>query len=407
MEWFNSGFIPVDDNKKKYFQRIDSCHASLWKDNGPSLTMLDMELTERCDNNCIHCYINLPADDVAAKEKELSTSEVKGILEEAASLGCLTVRFTGGEPLLREDFEEIYIFARRLGFKVGLFTSATLVTPHLAQLFFRIPPLQKIEITVYGMKQRSYEAVTRSPGSFEAAMGGINLLHEKEVPFMVKFALLPPNKNEIDEFEIWASTLPWADGQPSYAMFFDFRCRRDSDEKNRLIKKLRPAPEEGLDALTRNREGYLKGMKLFCSRFLGPPGKKLLSCSSGTGDGCVDAYGKFQPCMLLRHPATIYDLKEGSLKDAITNFFPKIREMEAANPSYLARCAKCFLMGLCEQCPAKSWMEHGTMDTPVEYLCEVAHTQARYLGLLDAGEKAWQVDNWEKRVAILSSGEKA
>ena len=138
----------MDDNKEKYFQRIDSCNVALWQNKGPSLTMLDMELTERWDNNCIHCYINLPADDVAAKEKELSTSEVKGILEEAASLGCLTVRFTGGEPLLREDFEEIYVFTRKLGLKVLLFTSATLITPEVAQLLARIPPLKKIEVTV-------------------------------------------------------------------------------------------------------------------------------------------------------------------------------------------------------------------------------------------------------------------
>lgn len=396
-----------DHNKEKYFQRIDSCHASLWQDKGPSLSMLDMELTERCDNNCIHCYINLPADDVEAKERELPTGEVKNILEEAASLGCLTVRFTGGEPLLREDFEEIYIVARKLGLKVLLFTSATLITPHLAQLFAHIPPLRKVEVTVYGMKRKSYEAVTRRPGSFEAARRGMNLLLEKEVPFVVKFALLPPNRNEMEEFEAWASTLPWTEGQPSYSMFFDLRCRRDSDEKNRLIKKLRLLPEEGLKALTRNREEYLKGMQTFCPRFLGPPGKKLLSCGSGTGEGCVDAYGKFQLCMLLRHPDTIYHLKKGSLKDAITNFFPKVREMKATNPEYLARCARCFLMGLCEQCPGKCWMEHGALDIPVEYLCEVAHTQARYLGLLEEGEKSWQIDNWKERAGVLSFEEGA
>ena len=49
--------------------------------------------------------------------------------------------------------------------------------------------------------------------------------------------------------------------------------------------------------------------------------------------------------------------------------------------------ARCFLKGFCEQCPAKSWAESGTLDTPVEYLCEVAHTKARYLGCLDENER--------------------
>ena len=88
-----------------------------------------MELTERCNNNCIHCCINLPVDDKEAQSQELTTAEWKSLLEEAASLGCLSVRFTGGEPLLREDFEELYLVARRLGLKVLLFTNATLSPP--------------------------------------------------------------------------------------------------------------------------------------------------------------------------------------------------------------------------------------------------------------------------------------
>ena len=113
----------------------------------------------------------------------------------------------------------------------------------------------------------------------------------------------------------------------------------------------------------------------------------------------MDAYGYFQPCMILRHPDCIYDLKKGSLQDALANFFPKTREMKATNPEYLKRCARCFLKGLCEQCPAKSWMEHGTLDTPVEYLCGIAHAQACYLGLIKDNEKAWEVAHWEERIS--------
>jgi radical SAM protein with 4Fe4S-binding SPASM domain len=106
-------------------------------------------------------------------------------------------------------------------------------------------------------------------------------------------------------------------------------------------------------------------------------------------------------CLPLRHPDTVYDLKADSLLDALTNFFPRLRETRATNPNYLARCARCFLKGLCEQCPAKSWTEHGTLDTPVEYLCQVAHTQARDLGLLQDGEQAWEVSDWRSRTERL------
>jgi len=387
-----------------YVSKIRSDQYSVWKNKQPLLVHLDIEFTERCNNNCIHCCINLPVNDLLAKERELSTVDIKKILAEAASLGCLTVRFTGGEPLLREDFEELYLFARRLGLKVLVFTNATLITSRVAALFARIPPLEKIEISVYGMRKGSYEAVTRVSGSFEAAWRGINLLLDNKVPFVVKGALLPPNKRELDEFEAWAATIPWMERSPSYSLFFDLRCRRDSEEKNRLIQRLRLSPEEGLKVLTRKPEEYLKEMKEFCSKFTKPPGDTLFSCGSGLGGGCVDAYGLFQPCLMFRHPDTVYDLKHGSLKDALTNFFPGLREMEASNPDYLARCAHCFLKGLCEQCPAKSWIEHGTLDTPVDYLCDVAHAQARHLGLLEEGESAWEVEEWRERIGLLLSG---
>jgi len=364
------------------------------------LGSLDMELTERCNNNCIHCYINLPVDD-PAKKKELTTEEIKNILTEAASLGCLRVRFTGGEPLLREDFEEIYIFARKLGLKVLLFTNATLIAPHLADLFSRIPPLEKIEISVYGMSKKSYESVTRTPGSFQAAMKGIKLLLERKIPFIVKAAFLPQNKGELDEFESWASAIPWMDQAPTYSAFFDLRARRDSEQKNQLIKKLRVPPEEAAQVLSRDRNRYLQEMKQFCTKFMKVPVDKLFSCGMGHG-GCVDAYGNFQPCMLLRHPDVVYNLKAGSLRDALVEFFPQVKEMKAQNPDYLARCSRCFLMGLCEQCPGRSWMEHGTLDTPVDYLCQVAHSRARDLGLLHKGEQAWKIKNYKERIRIFA-----
>jgi len=70
--------------------------------------------------------------------------------------------------------------------------------------------------------------------------------------------------------------------------------------------------------------------------------------------------------------------------------------MKAKNLGYLVRCAKSFLKGLCEQYPAKSWMQHGTLDTPVDYLYEIARPQARFLGLIKESEKAWEVEEWRE-----------
>ncbi|MEW6670482.1 MAG: radical SAM protein [Thermodesulfobacteriota bacterium] len=400
-------FYPAMDKsfhhkKNPYVSRIESSRVPLWLNKRPLLTHLDMEITERCNLNCIHCYINQPAGDEAGRKKELATAAIKAILKDAADLGCLSIRFTGGEPLLREDFEELYIAARKLGMKVILFTNATLLTPRITALFTEIPPLAPIEITLYGMKKKSYETVTRTPGSFEAAWRGIDLVIARKLPFAVKSALLPPCLDEIGEFESWAAGVPTLSDAPSPVLLFNLRGRRDSARKNAAIRKLRLPPEKAVAILARDETAYIANTLAFCSRFTAPPDAGLFRCGAGKGGGAVSADGFFQPCLLLRHPDTLYDLKTGSFNEALTRFFPEARKIKAAHPDYLKRCAHCFLKGLCEQCPARSWMEHGTLDTPVDYLCEFAHAQARRLGLLKENEDAWAVPNWKVRIKGLA-----
>ena len=390
------------ENKESFYSKKNIYTHPLYKST-PLLARIDMELTERCNNNCIHCYINQPEASIRAQEKELSTEKIKEILDEASSLGCLDVRFTGGEPLLRKDFKEIYIYARKLGLRANIFTNATLIDENLCSVFRKIPPLESIEVTAYGMSQRTYERVTRIKGSYEKFRNGIDRLLEHNIPFKIKIPYFSFTKNEISIFEEWAAQLPWKDREPGYTVFFDLRARRDSRGKNIIIEKLRNTPEDSLRFLSRKKEEWLKQKKEFCLKFLEIPGDDLVTCGAGQGGGCVDAYGRFQLCMLLRHPQTIYDLNKGSLKDALTRFFPKVRKMKALNPDYLYRCARCFISALCEQCPARSWMEHGTLDTPVEYYCRTAHLEAQEIGLLKKGEKAWEIKDWKKRLHNIKS----
>lgn len=384
-------------HNKDFVIRRTSRNYGLFKEKHPLLTHIDLELTERCNNNCLHCYINLPQNDLTALKNELTTDQWKDILKQAADLGALSVRFTGGEPLLRNDFEDLYLYARRLGMKVFVFTNARLITEDLANLFKKIPPLKKIEISVYGMHPKSYDSIVRVPGAYHEFIMGINNLMERQIPFMVKSTLLPPNLAEIDEYENWATSINGSANNLPYAIFLELRTRRDSNTMNKIIRSLRLSPEKGVSFLSRNETDYKRGMAQFVAKFMHPSGDKLFTCGAGES-GCVDAYGKYQMCMKLRHPDTVYDLTNGSIKEALLEAFPRYYDLRAKNPEYLERCARCFIKGLCEQCPAKSWSEHGTLDTPVEYYCQVAHEQARTLGLISEGEKAWEVSNWEERV---------
>ena len=124
----------------------------------------EFEITDRCNLGCVHCFINQPAGSTAHIQHELSTGEIKEILDQIADSGCLHLLLTGGEPLLRPDFSEIYLHARQKGMLVMLFTNATLMTPSVIETLKQAPPIL-VEVSLYGATQETYEAVTRMPGS--------------------------------------------------------------------------------------------------------------------------------------------------------------------------------------------------------------------------------------------------
>ena len=137
-------------------------HFQLWERIGEKRVPLSftLEVTARCNNDCRHCYVNLPAGDREAKARELTREYIRELAREAVSLGALWCLLTGGEPLLRDDFAEIYLDLKRLGLLVSVFTNACLVTREHLELFRKYPP-RDLEVTVYGVTPETYEAVSR------------------------------------------------------------------------------------------------------------------------------------------------------------------------------------------------------------------------------------------------------
>jgi pyrroloquinoline quinone biosynthesis protein E len=86
---------------------------------GPPLWLL-LELTYRCPLHCVFCY---NPTDFATTAAELPTAEWLRVLKEARALGAVQLGLSGGEPLAREDLEEIVAEAHALGFYINLITS--------------------------------------------------------------------------------------------------------------------------------------------------------------------------------------------------------------------------------------------------------------------------------------------
>jgi len=364
-----------------YLASVPLPEFSLWEKmkNKRPLVSFALEITARCNNNCRHCYINLPANHKNAKERELSVEEIKEIAEQAVSLGALWCLITGGEPLLRPDFEKIYLTLKRLGLLVSVFTNATLITKEHVELFRRYPP-RDIEVTIYGVMEMTYERVTRKPGSFAAFMRGLDRLFKSGVKVRLKAMALRSNVSELQQIASFCKK-----HTKDYFRFDPFlHLRFDQDSaRNKEIMKERLSPSE-IVALERSDPDRFDSLKKGCNKLIVPEFSHincnhLFHCGAGNRSFTVSCDGLFRLCSSLWHPDCVYDLKEGSLRDAWHNFVPRVREMCSDRKEFIEKCRGCPLVNLCMWCPAHSYLETGELDTPVDYFCEVAHARAEMI----------------------------
>jgi len=119
--------------------------------------------------------------------------------------------------------------------------------------------------------------------------------------------------------------------------------------------------------------------KLIVPEFSHADCNHLFHCGAGHNSFSVSCDGKLRLCSSLWHPDCIYDLRQGSLRDAWTVFIPQVRDMRSDRQEFLEKCRRCQIINLCLWCPAHSHLETGEMDSVVEYFCRVAHARAEAL----------------------------
>ena len=397
-------------------ERIEVQDFVLWdklKDRHAPLSF-DLEITARCNNDCRHCYINLPAGDAAAKAAELTPAAILGIADQAVAMGAVWCLLSGGEPLLRPDFAEIYLALKRRGLLVSVFTNACLVTDEHVALFRRYPP-RDIEVSVYGATRETYERVTRRPGSYDAFVRGLGLLLDAGVKVRLKAMALRSNVHELAEMSAFcrARTKDYYRFDPLLHLRFDgdtvrnaeIRAERLSPEEVVAVER---ADEERFGAL---RRGCASGDLVFHEPEdggAGGPGPRmhpdgsvcdhLFHCGAGNGSFSVGYDGAFRLCSSLWHPDAVVGLRPGApgavgLREAWEEHVPRVRELRGSDPEFLEKCRTCGIVNLCLWCPAHAHLETGSgergrMDAWVEYFCEVARARATALAPAPGGAAA-------------------
>lgn len=331
---------------------------------------VSIELTHRCPLECQHCYNNLPMSDPTARREELIFVEHVRLLDELVEAGCLWILYTGGEIFARRDFLDIYTEAKKRGFLITLFTNGTMITPRIADHLAAYRPFN-IEITLYGATRETYEALTRIPGSFDRCMKGIALLLERGLPLKLKTVPTSVNVHEVYEMK------RFAEQDLGVEFKFDPLVNPRTDCSQSPLN-VRLTPEQAVALEFRNpvrRAEYKRLVESELAANLPSPTKKY-TCGGGQNGCAIDPKGQMTICVLSHRDG--YDLRSGSFQEGWEG---RLKEIRATRTTRETICTNCRIRTLCSMCAANGELEGGDAETPVDFLCQVAHLRAFALGI--------------------------
>ncbi len=340
----------------------------------PQIVQAMVELTYGCNLRCVHCY-----NPTHEAKNELTTEQVLRTLDELAAQGCLRVGFTGGELFTRRDALEIMRYAKSLGLVINILTNATMITPAIADQILVLGPCQ-VDVSVYGATAETYESVTRVPGSFARFVRGVDLLTERQVPVLLKLALMTLNVHEHEAmrefararnlpYQVNTEIHPKVDGSleplayrlPPEQAFEVWR--QESGEKLRQ-PRMEDVPEGSDRPETPTVEEEACGLA-----------GGAFHCRCGKTSAAVTPYGKLNLCLSIYHPQ--YDLTKGSLKEGWQQLVDLVA---SAKPGPTYECHQCPLTPHCTRGTGDSWLEQGVFDSScIPYFREVAERKSKFL----------------------------
>lgn len=338
-----------------------------------------LELTYRCNLNCVHCYCRGSED----KSKELTTDEWKNTLDKIQQEGCIWLTFTGGDPLVRDDFLEIYSYAKNKGFIITLFTNGYSLTKEIINYLAKLPPFS-IEITLNGITQESYESITQIRDSFLRVIKNIKLLSKSGIKIILKSNCLKQNKHEIAKIKKWTEELLGKPAEKKYRFKYDpmIYPRLDGDKtpcNHRLFfEELVELKKQDTDIW----EEYQKGLH---SDFpnLERDGGFLYNCNSWMQQFFINPYGRLKFCIFSDKFSV--DLKTTPFKESFYRWPSQILNERFKTNS---KCQDCSLRPVCYYCPARAYLETGNEELPVPYYCQLAEETGKEMALKTrAGKK--------------------
>ncbi len=276
-----------------------------------------IELTQRCNLKCKHCYLDA---NISAKN-ELSTVEVISLLRQAKSIKLDGVSFTGGEPFIREDINLILREAERLEFKIGIATNGTLIKNDdlvtLKKIKYKI-----VHVSLDGACSETHDEIRGVPGAFEKALKTIRLLKRNKIPVTISTTIMYENFSEVPEIINLAKKLrvKWSGG-PMVPL-----GRGEITSLDPVVQKVM---DEGIP--TKNLD--LKPSKMF----------RYVPCLAGLTGFFVSSEGKALLCPLVR------DLVFGDIRvQSLSEIWEKVSIWQRnVDFSKTGECSSCEYLLIC------------------------------------------------------------
>jgi len=330
---------------------------AIWEQRHQMYSVI-FEITPKCNFNCVHCYLH----DHHGSE-ELPYDEIIRIIDILYEKEVLFLTFTGGDIFTRKDFLDIYLYAKKKGFIIELYTNGALINAEIIDVFQQYPPLL-VDISLYGSCEETYKKVTGVSGAFDKVIGNIKALLDAGIRVSVKAPVLNLYYKELPQIKEIAETfdIPFRTG-------FEIFPSIDNDDS------VQQYAVPMADALKYEFEEYKKSPRTFGE----DPDvmvvdllkeRPLFRCKLGRASCAIDYEGNMCPCMSFRHAGQRLTRENYDELWASFGQYPKMK----ASPTY--KCLSCEAYDYCDICPAMMQFVHGHLEYIDEHFCKSA--KARY-----------------------------
>ena len=328
-----------------------------------------LEITSRCNLRCVHCYLGPQEEQHRKRAQEMSTAEVRSLIDQMADAGTLYLTITGGDPMMRPDFPDIYRHAKLRGLIVDVFCDGILVTDRMVALFRELPP-SVVEISIYGATAETYERVTQVPGSFAKFLAGVRRLVDAGIRTNFKSVLMTLNKHEFPAMRAMARE--WGGNFRHDSAVFPCLSDRNAEPLD-----LRVTPEEAID-VEFSDPVQLEKLSEYFERWDNLPARaEMYQCGAGQTAFYVTPFGEVSPCLMTTQYRYALRGHEGGFASRWQDDVGRLRSKRPENPDH--GCNSCSMRAACSGCPAMFALETGREDVKSDYVCKTTQIRVEKL----------------------------